>query len=76
MCPAFLFYKTLSDYGRNIHLVKILTKYNLTKKTKYLGVTLDSKLAYKASISYLLLKANCRLRQLYFILNKFSTTDP
>jgi hypothetical protein len=46
-----------------------------TIETKYLGVTLDSKLTYRIHISSILHKANYRLRQLFPILNKSSTID-
>jgi hypothetical protein len=46
-----------------------------TNETKYLGVILDSKLAYKTHISYVLRKDNCRLRQLFPIINKSSTMN-
>jgi hypothetical protein len=46
-----------------------------TKETKYLGVTLDSKLTFRTHISCILRKANYRLRQLFPILNKSSTID-
>jgi hypothetical protein len=46
----------------------------LDERTKYLGVTLDSKLIYRTHISCILRKANYRLRELLPILNK-STVD-
>jgi hypothetical protein len=56
--------------------VKIFNqKISWTKATKYLGVTLYSKLTYRTHISCILRKANYRLRQLFPILNKSSTID-
>jgi hypothetical protein len=55
--------------------VKQLKSGKFERTTLYIGVILDAKLTYKAHISSLLRKANCRLRQLFPILNKSSTTD-
>jgi hypothetical protein len=75
-CTTTLFSKRLRDYCRSIPPVKIFNEnVAWTNETKYLGVILDSKLTYKSHIFPLLRKANCRLRQLFPILNKSSTTD-
>jgi hypothetical protein len=56
--------------------IKIFNKNAVwTRETKYLGVTLDSKLTCKARIASLMRKANCRLRQLFPVPNKPSTAD-
>jgi uncharacterized protein YueI len=47
----------------------------LTKESKYLGVMLDSKLTYRAHISYILRKADYRLKQLFLVSHKSSTLD-
>jgi hypothetical protein len=46
-----------------------------TSGSKYLGVTLNSKLTQKTHTSCSLWKTNNRLRQLFLILNKSSTID-
>jgi hypothetical protein len=75
-CTSTLFSKRLRDYRHNIHPVKIFNEnVTLSNTTKYLGVILDSKLTYRAHISSLLRKANCRLKQLFPILNKSSSID-
>jgi hypothetical protein len=75
-CTTTLFSKRLRDYRRSIPPVKIFNEnVAWTNETKYLGVILDAKLTYKSHISSLLRKANCRLRQLFPILNKSSTID-
>ena len=75
-CTITLFSKRLRHQGCSKHQVKIFNKtISWTKETKYLGVTLDSKLTYRTHISCILRKANYRLRQLYPILNKSSTID-
>jgi hypothetical protein len=70
------FPKRLYHYRRNTHPVKIFNE-NIawTKETKYLGVTLDSKLTYRTHTSCILSKANYRLRQLFPISNKSATID-
>jgi hypothetical protein len=75
-CTITLFSTRLRDYRRNKYPVKIFNENIVwTNETKYLGVTLDSKLTYKSHISCILRKANYRLRQLFPILNKSSTID-
>jgi hypothetical protein len=46
-----------------------------TTESKYLGVSLDSKLTYRTHTSCILRKANYRPRQLFPILNRSSTID-
>jgi hypothetical protein len=71
-----LFYRGLRYYRRRLIPVRIFNENAAwTKETKYLGVMLASKLTYKARIGSLLHKANCKLRQLFPVPNKSSTTD-
>jgi hypothetical protein len=59
VCPVILFYENIP----------------WTKETKYLGVTLDSKLTFKSHISRTLQKLNYRLRQIFPALNRSSSID-
>jgi hypothetical protein len=71
-----LFSKLLRHYRRSTRPVKICNENTAsTNETKYLGVTLDSKLTYRNHISCIRRKANYRLRQLFLTLNKSSTID-
>jgi hypothetical protein len=59
-----------------MHPVKMFNENILwTNETKYLGIILDSKLTFRTHIYNILRNANYRLRQLFPILNKSSTTD-
>jgi hypothetical protein len=66
----------MRDHRRSTHPVKIFNEtIAWTNETKYLGITLDSKLTHRTHIACILRKANYRQRQLYPIVNKSSTID-
>jgi hypothetical protein len=72
-CTVTLFSRRHRHYRGSTRPVKIFNE-NIawTTTTKYLGVTLDSKLTYRTHISGILRRANYRLKQLFPILNKSS----
>jgi hypothetical protein len=71
-----LFSRRRSHLGGSVSPVKLFNeKIPWSKETKYLGVTLDTKITIKPHISRIPQKLNYRLRQLFPFLNRSSAID-